>query len=55
MKYTAIKDKLHITLSGNNLFNGSNFTSVSLTQYSVNMQRVGMVPSYWMLGVGVEL
>ncbi len=55
MKYTAIKDKLHVTLSGNNLFNSSSFTAVSLTQYSVNTQRVGMMPSYWMLGVGVEL
>jgi hypothetical protein len=51
----AIKDRLNITLSGNNLLTGNRFNSVTFTQFSINTQSIDLVRPYLMVQASLEL
>ena len=55
MKYTAIKDKLHFLVSGNNLFADKQFSSSYFTQYSLIHHSVALQRSYAFIQATIEL
>jgi len=54
IKYIAVKDKLSFLLSGNNIFNGNYFNTVSFSQNSINTQRIEIIRPYIMLHTNWE-
>jgi hypothetical protein len=55
IRYMAVKDRLNITLSGNNLLTGNRFNSVTFTQFSINTQSIDLVRPYLMVQASLEL
>lgn len=54
VKYQAIRDRLSLMLSGNNLLNNGHFSTVNFTSYSINTQDIYLLCPYWMLHVTLE-
>lgn len=48
-RYTVIPNKLNLTLSGKNLLNNKNFSSVSVTDISFAINQYQLLPRYLML------
>jgi hypothetical protein len=55
IKYTAIKDKLHFLLSGNNLFASDYFASSYFTNYALVTQSTAIIQPYLMIQANIEL
>lgn len=55
VKYQAVRDRLSLMLSGNNLFSNRHFSTVTFTTYSINTQNFYLLRSFWMLHVTLEL
>lgn len=54
LKYLAVKDKLSLMISGNNLFNDGQFTDINFTQNSISVQSFQLLRPFWMLHMNLE-